>query len=572
MIYTVQSGDSLWRIAQAQGVSVEEIRRANNLTSNALSLGQRLLIPGKASSSDTAAVASPSASVATSSTSYTVQSGDSLWKISRDQGVSVEEIRRANNLTSNALSLGQQLIIPRSEGRVTVVRPTVERPVVRPTPPAAVDIELPGGQTYSSVSRPSDHALRSILAHQRATLHVASSSGMHVLGSGLLGSVGSGGQNNPRDMGNVYEALKVWGLVGAVVSPAAVSVGIGKFQQRYDTSWWSRAVGRGSGRPMLASSSYRSNLVAPEDATFLMLRDQATYTIQFKDYRNQVQKVSLRNFVKSSFAENPLGVSYAGTQVFPIPKSYFESIGMRGSMAEVLAFVSANEGNFDAINSWDRALFSFGFVQFAGGGRSLHTLLALIKYRHPFLFNDCFGRFGIDVEYNFRNNRFSNQRIVVIDAQAGGRMYYGDDAERHIGENKLLTAAFIRAGYDPEIAKLQVLLAAYEYANPALSRQINVSLSGGTVIRAATSLFICSPAGITALVDMSVNQGVGGASRLFADALSVVAQRQGIRTEDQLRAVDERAVLMQIIEANTRDARITSRVGKALQHLSTGKD
>ena len=43
---------------------------------------------------------------------YTVQKGDSLWSIAKKYNVGVEELKLANNLTSNLLSIGQKLIIP----------------------------------------------------------------------------------------------------------------------------------------------------------------------------------------------------------------------------------------------------------------------------------------------------------------------------------------------------------------------------------------------------------------------------------------------------------------------------
>ena len=43
---------------------------------------------------------------------YTVKSGDSLWSISKKFGISVDELKQANNLTSNLLSVGQNLYIP----------------------------------------------------------------------------------------------------------------------------------------------------------------------------------------------------------------------------------------------------------------------------------------------------------------------------------------------------------------------------------------------------------------------------------------------------------------------------
>ena len=43
--YIVESGDNLWDIARAYNTTVEEIKRINNLKSNALQIGQTLLIP-----------------------------------------------------------------------------------------------------------------------------------------------------------------------------------------------------------------------------------------------------------------------------------------------------------------------------------------------------------------------------------------------------------------------------------------------------------------------------------------------------------------------------------------------
>lgn len=93
--YIVQSGDSLWSIAKKYGVLVNELKEYNNLTTNMLSIGQKLLIPQTQNY-----------------TTYIVQSGDSLYKIANEYGTTVNELKAINNLTSNALSIGQVLLIP----------------------------------------------------------------------------------------------------------------------------------------------------------------------------------------------------------------------------------------------------------------------------------------------------------------------------------------------------------------------------------------------------------------------------------------------------------------------------
>ena len=95
--YTVQKGDSLWVIANKYGITTEELKSYNNLTSNLLSIGQVLkILQGKTSTENI----------------YTVKKGDSLWTIANRYNTTVEKIKVLNNLTSNLLSIGQQLKIP----------------------------------------------------------------------------------------------------------------------------------------------------------------------------------------------------------------------------------------------------------------------------------------------------------------------------------------------------------------------------------------------------------------------------------------------------------------------------
>jgi len=94
--YKVQSGDTLWSIARKNGVTVNDLKSANNLTSNALSIGQLLYIP----KNETEIVETEI---------YTVKSGDTLYKIANKYNLTVDELKKLNNLTSNTLSIGQKL-------------------------------------------------------------------------------------------------------------------------------------------------------------------------------------------------------------------------------------------------------------------------------------------------------------------------------------------------------------------------------------------------------------------------------------------------------------------------------
>lgn len=104
-IYTVKKGDSLWSIANANNTTVNELKSANNLSSNNLSIGQKLIIPSKNNTID--------------KITYTVKKGDSLWLIANRYNTTVDKIKVENNLKSNTLNIGQVLVIPSSENYIT---------------------------------------------------------------------------------------------------------------------------------------------------------------------------------------------------------------------------------------------------------------------------------------------------------------------------------------------------------------------------------------------------------------------------------------------------------------------
>ena len=109
--YTVKSGDTLYSIANKYNISVNELKELNNLSSNTLSIGQTLKL--KENSSDI---------ITQDYDYYTIKNGDTLYSIANKYNTSVDEIKTLNNLNSNALSVGQKIKIPSTTSSVYVVK------------------------------------------------------------------------------------------------------------------------------------------------------------------------------------------------------------------------------------------------------------------------------------------------------------------------------------------------------------------------------------------------------------------------------------------------------------------
>lgn len=103
--YKVKSGDVLGTIASRHGVTVTQVKTWNNLDSNLIRVGQTLYIYSENPSSSTSLAENSGPKT------YTVRPGDSLWIISQKHSLSVEQIKRLNNLNSNNIKPGQRLII-----------------------------------------------------------------------------------------------------------------------------------------------------------------------------------------------------------------------------------------------------------------------------------------------------------------------------------------------------------------------------------------------------------------------------------------------------------------------------
>jgi LysM repeat protein len=174
MPYVVKSGDSFAKIARQHGTSVAKLKAANNLTSDMLHIGQKMIIPAK---TQVATMASPAANVDASATTtilsdspaapsmkipapgaktpmaraipataaaashghtYTVMKGDTLTKIAHKFKTTPTAIMTANNIADAAkLSIGKKLKIPTMESRSATNTEPEPATQAQPTPTPA---------------------------------------------------------------------------------------------------------------------------------------------------------------------------------------------------------------------------------------------------------------------------------------------------------------------------------------------------------------------------------------------------------------------------------------------------
>lgn len=116
IVYRVKSGDYLGRIASNHRCTVAQIKRWNNLKSNDIRVGQRLILyrggrapASSSSSSSSSGSSSSSTSTAAGAATYTVKSGDTLSGIASSHGITVADLKAWNSLTSTNIKVGQKL-------------------------------------------------------------------------------------------------------------------------------------------------------------------------------------------------------------------------------------------------------------------------------------------------------------------------------------------------------------------------------------------------------------------------------------------------------------------------------
>ena len=198
-----------------------------------------------------------------------------------------------------------------------------------------------------------------------------------------------------------------------------------------------------------------------------------------------------------------------------------QEVNLNDSEMNVIFATSENEGNLDAVNTWDNQFLSFGMFQWTAGGAGkpgeLPALLKIIKDSHPDNFQHYWGQFGLDlVEVGHKTGWFSYRGKKLISA-----------ADKSMLREHIWAYRFARAGADIEVQAAQIRHAAnrikhFFYVNSS-------KLNGHSLADLITSEY-----GVALLLDNHVNRP-GYVHSCMAAALD----RSNLSAEDLSRGSDE---------------------------------
>lgn len=118
--HKVKKGETLYSIAKDSGVSLKQLKKANNLQNSMIHPGDSITIPGKLNSKDPTKTgevlkADKGGVEGGKLTTHVVEKGETLYRISSKLGISVDELRKLNHLSGHALKVGQALLVPSVE-------------------------------------------------------------------------------------------------------------------------------------------------------------------------------------------------------------------------------------------------------------------------------------------------------------------------------------------------------------------------------------------------------------------------------------------------------------------------
>lgn len=246
--HTVETGDSLWVIAEENSVTIESIKKENNLVSDVIIPGQIIEIDGE---KEDVKEEETKEDKETKEEVYIIKAGDTLFEIAVEFDVTVADLKAWNNLSSDLIFTGKELIV--SADAVDAAAPVAEEPAVEETPVVEETYEEPvqnnDNNDYSYNNEPQEQEVQQAAAPQPVqqpvqpkTQNVSTSSNSNSgLNWGGLAACESGGNASVVSSNGMYHGLyqfdaQTWQSVGGsgVASNASAAEQTQRAQMLYD--------------------------------------------------------------------------------------------------------------------------------------------------------------------------------------------------------------------------------------------------------------------------------------------------------------------------------------------------
>jgi surface antigen/LysM repeat protein len=164
---TVKSGDTLYALAAANNVSVDDLVSANKIAdANLIHVGQKVELPGSSSAQSAAPAKETATKSVSNNGSYTVKAGDSLWAIANANGMTLSELLNANPdlQASSVIYVGDQINFSKS---AVAVKPAASQAV------SEVNVKATVQQSAATSAANAKAAAESAAAQQSAATSAA---------------------------------------------------------------------------------------------------------------------------------------------------------------------------------------------------------------------------------------------------------------------------------------------------------------------------------------------------------------------------------------------------------------
>ena len=215
--YTVKPGDTLWKIASSNNISVNQLLTWNKLSSNSIYPKQSLKVAAVSAPAATPTKTSAPKTSASSASTYTVKAGDTLSHIARIHSTSVSSIQQLNKLSGSNIRPGQKLTVS-GKAQVTAPATVVKAPAAAPAVSKTSTYRVVSGDTLTNIAKrhgTSVSQLMSLNGLKTSTIRIGQT--LKVSGSAV--------SKQPVTVSNPVAAPSTSGKVSSVVSIASSFLG-----------------------------------------------------------------------------------------------------------------------------------------------------------------------------------------------------------------------------------------------------------------------------------------------------------------------------------------------------------